>query len=110
MLLVEIIWVNLSVQVLILLVPSFLFFIEAWEAKETIQSAISVNSSRLIVAGDSIQVIQSLSNKDKLPWCIDSILSDVGIEIVGLEEVSFRHIGREGNKAVDFMASKGTIL
>lgn len=53
------------------------------------------------------QVIQALSSQNKASWCTSSILFDVGMEVAAFQEVSFRHIRREHNKAAVFMASKG---
>lgn len=62
--------------------------------------------NKVIVEGDNNEVIKAMSNTNKVPWCIDSIVSDVGKEVADFSEIYFWHIGREVNRVTDFMAAK----
>lgn len=79
--------------------------VEAWAPREAVHCAKSLYLNKIIVEGDNNQVIDALSNVNKVPRCIDSIVPDLGKEVVDFSKIYFHHIRREGNRAADFMAS-----
>lgn len=70
---------------------------------------ISLNNTHLCIEGDNLAVIKAINSTWRIPWDIDYIITDVGVELSKLINWRASHCFRETNRATDFMATKSMI-
>jgi len=83
---------------------------EATALRDGISTALQAGHCRLEVEGDNQIVIQAVQKQILPPWQIAPIIEDIWNMIPSCESISFSHIYREGNMAVDWMAKYGCLL
>lgn len=57
--------------------------------------------------GDNQIFIDSLRKLWKVPWKIDHLVCDAGVDLHHIGEVAFSHCYQEANQVADFLAHKG---
>ncbi|XP_048503203.1 uncharacterized protein LOC125498916 [Beta vulgaris subsp. vulgaris] len=84
-----------------------IFQVEAWGLLEAVRGAHSLNLSNVVIEGDNLVVVNAVNKIWQIPWEIDNIICDVGLELLKFNSVSMKHCFREANRAADFMAHRG---
>ncbi|XP_010666799.1 uncharacterized protein LOC104883921 [Beta vulgaris subsp. vulgaris] len=80
---------------------------EAWGLLEAVRGAYSLNLSNVMIEGDKFAVINTVNKIWHIPWKIDNIICNVGMELLKFNSVYVKHCFREANRAANFMAHRG---
>lgn len=66
-----------------------------------------LKANKVILKVESKPTVDILSNKAKIPWRILSLMDDCKCMLAIFSEVKIKHILREGNGVVNFLANWG---
>ena len=72
--------------------------------RDGISTTLQVGFRRIEAEGDNQVVLKAVHKQIRTPWQIAPIIEDIWNLIFSCESISFLHIFREGNIAVNWMA------
>ena len=77
---------------------------EALGARQGVRKALEIGCSDIIIEGDNLCIINSLSGRWDCPWEIELIIADTKLDLIHFSSVHIRHIFREINTVADRVA------
>ena len=83
---------------------------EATAVRDGLIAALEAGYRCIAVEGDNQVVISAIQARIKPPWQIATIIEDIRNLSKGCEDISFKHIYREGNMAADWIAKYGSSI
>ena len=69
-----------------------------------VQKVKQLHISNLQIEGDSLIIIDHLRDKSRCPWEIELLMSYIKLLLQRVENISFSHVPRDGNKVADKVA------
>lgn len=76
--------------------------------KEGLKATMSVGINHLTNESDNLVVINSLKNVWKVPWGINNIISDAGMDLRAFHSITMSYYFREANKLWIFWLTRVT--
>ena len=80
---------------------------EARALRDGVHTATEAGYRWLQIESDNLIVIEPLQGKSAIPWQINYVIQDVQHLLAQFDQVIIKHIYREANMAVDWLANYG---
>jgi len=78
---------------------------EARAFRDGVHTTTKAGYRWLQIEGDNLIIIEALQGKSAIPWQINHVIQDVRHLLAQFDQVVIKHIYREANMAVDWLAN-----
>ena len=86
------------------------FMAELWALRDGLQLCLQIHAHFVIIELDAKAIVDAFNSQTYSNTIVSSVMDDCRHIVTRIPQKSFRHIYKEANKCVDYLARLGTLL